>query len=339
MICADGTWNRPEQDLKKDTPSNVLQLARGIAPIADDGVAQQVFYDWGLGSYHDVISAGISGKGLHKNIMDCYRYLIQNYSLDDEIFLFGFSRGAYTVRCLCGLINNCGILQRTYANRVQQAFNLYQKSGKAYAPQGDKAIAFRQAYAYAPNASQDSRQVAFVGVWDTVGALGIPLSFLGLLEQRDEFSDTKLGDNVTVARHALAIDEPRADFEPTLWLPQQGQNLQQVWFAGSHADVGGGYPLDKNGASAAHIPLQWMINEAQQQGLTVESHVIPVISNTLPKLHRSRRSFYRLREKYSRPIQHGTGTVFIHPSVKLRWDNDSNYRPLNLQVYLDQFGW
>ena len=112
VVCADGTWNRPEKNLKEDVPTNVIRLARAVSPVAGDGMPQQVFYDWGLGSYHDEWSAGTMGSGIHKNIMDGYRYIVQNYSPGDELFLFGFSRGAYTVRSLCGLINNCGILKR-----------------------------------------------------------------------------------------------------------------------------------------------------------------------------------------------------------------------------------
>ena len=106
VICADGTWNRPEKDPQKEWPTNVLRMARAIKPVADDGVVQQVFYDWGVGSYHDVLYAGITGQGVQKNIMDAYRYIVQNYTPGDELFFFGFSRGAYTVRSLCGMINN-----------------------------------------------------------------------------------------------------------------------------------------------------------------------------------------------------------------------------------------
>ena len=106
VICADGTWNRPEKNLREDIPTNVLRLARAIKPIGSDQVPQQVYYDWGVGSYYDPIIGGATGKGLHKNIMDCYRYIVQNYSPGDELYLFGFSRGAYTIRCLCGMINN-----------------------------------------------------------------------------------------------------------------------------------------------------------------------------------------------------------------------------------------
>ena len=100
VICSDGTWNRPEKDVIKDLPTNVLRFARSINPVTEQGTAQQVFYDWGVGSYHDNLSGGITGKGVMKNIQDAYRYIIQNYTAGDKLFLFGFSRGAYTVRSL-----------------------------------------------------------------------------------------------------------------------------------------------------------------------------------------------------------------------------------------------
>ena len=96
VICADGTWNRPEEDLAKDHPTNVLKIARAIAPVSEDGAEQVVFYDWGLGSYHDGLVAGAFGKGINKNIQDCYRFIVQNYSLGDRLFFFGFSPVSYT---------------------------------------------------------------------------------------------------------------------------------------------------------------------------------------------------------------------------------------------------
>jgi uncharacterized protein (DUF2235 family) len=334
VVCADGTWNQPETDLNKDFPTNVLRLARSVRPTARDGTSQQVFYDWGVGSYYDSIGGGITGRGVQKNIMDAYRYIIQNYSAGDEIFLFGFSRGAYTVRSLCGLINNCGILKRPHAHRVQQAFDLYKKSGVLNKPNGKNSNEFRTNYSHL------SREVKFVGVWDTVGAMGIPISFLGLFEDKDEFYDTKLGSNVKVARHALAIDEIRSDFEPTIWVPRPGIDIKQTWFSGVHADVGGGYKPDKHGVVASAESLNWLSEEAAKFGLELEPFwIIAPNSSAIPKLNKSRRSFYRLRTKHIRPIDHGMGEVFIHKSVKNRWDTDKNYRPENLEQYIKAIGW
>ena len=334
VICADGTWNRPEQDPAKDFPTNVLKLARAIRPTAADGVGQQVFYDWGVGSYESRVVGGITGKGLHKNITDNYRYIVQNYAPGDEIWLFGFSRGAYTVRSLCGMINNCGILKRPDAALIADAFKLYKKPGARNAPKGENSVAFRRAH------SHRSRQVKFVGVWDTVGAMGIPLSFLGLFDDKDEFYDTKLGRNVSVARHALAIDEQRSDFEPTIWQPRQNLDLKQVWFAGAHSDVGGSHKPDADDSLLSDHALRWMLAEAANHGLGVESHLLNNISNNpLARLHPSRRSFYRIRKRHQRPIAHGKGDVLIHSSVKKRWQQDDSYRPKNLLAYIDQNGW
>ncbi len=334
VVCADGTWNRPEKDLKKDVATNVLRLARAIKPTAQDGTPQQVFYDWGIGSYHDNVVAGATGKGLHKNIMDDYRYVVQNYSPGDELFLFGFSRGAYTIRSLCGLINNVGIVKRPDARLIQAAFDHYKKSGAKHAPDGEASREFRRAH------SHPKMKIRFVGVWDTVGAMGIPISFLGLFDDKDEFYDTKIGPNIEIARHALAIDEYRSDFEPTVWIGREGLDLAQVWFAGAHSDVGGGYSRDANGGLLADYPLQWMTKEAKAAGLVCEPHLARSM-NPLPtaKVHKSRRSFYRVKKAFYRPLAHGEGETLIHRSVKERYEAVDNYRPKNLLRYLDESGW
>jgi uncharacterized protein (DUF2235 family) len=334
VICADGTWNRPEKDLKEDFPTNVLRLARAIKPFGTGQIPQQVFYDWGVGSYYDSVKGGATGKGLHKNIMDDYRYIVQNYSPGDELYLFGFSRGSYTIRCLCGLINNCGIIKRPDAVLIQKAFSHYKKSGTAYAPDGSESIKFRNQH------SHRSREIRFVGVWDTVGAMGIPISFLGLFNDKDEFYDTKIGKNVRIARHAMAIDEHRSDFEPTIWNPRENMDLKQVWFTGAHSNIGGSYKPDKDGSLLSDNALAWMIKEAKKSGLTIEPHLARSINQSpLATLHNSRRSFYRVKKKQYRPIAHGKGPVLIHESVKLRWDQDSKYRPKNLVEHVKNHGW
>ena len=179
--------------------------------------------------------------------MDGYRYIVQNYSPGDELFLFGFTRGAYTVRSLCGLINNCGILKRPDARLIQRAFDHYKRPENEYAPKGTKSIAFRKKYAH------QSNEVRFLGVFDTVGALGIPFSFLGFLNAEDEFYDSKTGPNVRIARHALAIDERRYDLQATILQPRKDLDLKQMWFVGSHSDVGGGYKPDKDGSRLSDI--------------------------------------------------------------------------------------
>lgn len=334
VICADGTWNRPEEDLEKDHPTNVLKLARAIRPAQGD-LKQHVFYDWGLGSYHSAASAGATGRGIHKNILDGYRYIVQNYAPNDSIYLFGFSRGAYTVRALSGLINNCGILKRPEARLIARAWEIYKHPGKDYHPDGAESRAFRQAHSHA------SRRIAFVGVWDTVGALGIPFSLMGLLDAHDEFYDTKMGPNVQIARHALAIDERREDFEPTVWTPRAGVDLRQLWFAGVHSDVGGSYAPDKGtGALAADAPLAWMLDEAKAAGLVTEPHIRAALTDgSKASLHRSRNHVYRLKQPLHRPLIVEGKPTAIHASVKARYLADSSYRPPQLRALVEERGW
>jgi len=332
VICADGTWNRPEEDLKNDIPTNVLRLARAVKPVARDGASQQVFYDWGVGSSHSKMSAGMTGAGIQKNIQDNYRYIVQNYSPGDEIYLFGFSRGAYTVRSLSGLINNCGILKREHANLTAKAFRHYKNGRTGYEPGGEHSVDFRAKY------SHRSRKVKFIGVWDTVGALGVPVSFFGLFDKEDLFYDSKLGSNVEFARHALAIDEQREDFVPTIWKPRSSVDLKQVWFVGSHGDVGGGYkPDSKDGSTLSDIPLAWMLKEARAVGLDLETFLKQSLTaNALSKKNNSRKGIYRMRGKNLRAIDHGCGEVLLHQSVADRWAGRRNYsrNAKNLREYM-----
>ncbi len=334
VICADGTWNRPEVDAGNDFPTNVLRLARAIQPKGNDDKPQQVFYDWGIGSYYKQVSGGITGKGLHKNIMDNYRYIVQNYSPGDEIYLFGFSRGAYTVRCLCGMINNVGILKRPDAKLIQKAFDHYKTADEKYLPKGPKSVAFRNQH------SHPSRDVHFVGVFDTVGAMGIPITFLGLFEKKDEFYDNRIGSNVVHARHALALDEVRVDFKPTVWSSDTATDMKQVWFTGAHSDIGGSTTPDADGGLLSDNSLAWMIREASAAGLSIEDHLQNQATGApLASINHSRTGFYRVRKVFERPLDYNDLDVRIHSSVKDRWDADSDYRPDNLKNYVAANGW
>ena len=302
----------------------------GLSP----AILRQLAWRTGLGSYHDRVVAGATGRGIHKNIVDGYRYIVQNYTPNDRIYLFGFSRGAYTVRALCGLIYNCGIVKRPHARLIERAWRIYKRKSSPYHPAGAKAVAFRTAHSYR------SRRVQFVGVWDTVGALGIPFSVLGFFDGEDEFYDTKMGPNVRVARHALAIDERREDFAPTLWRPREGVDLKQVWFSGVHADIGGGYgPSKKTGTTVSDVALGWMLDEAEGAGLVLERHVRARLTDgvTAP-LNKSRRHIYRARKPLHRPLVHQRIPTRIHPTVKRRWEADSRYRPPRLLDLVDG-GW
>jgi len=330
VICADGTWNRPEENLEKDFPTNVLKFSRAIAPLADDNIVQTVFYDWGIGSYHSSVAGGALGKGLDKNIKDCYRFIVHNYEVGDELFFFGFSRGAYTVRSLCGMINNCSILKKENANLINNAFNLY-KNSKFYVSH-PFSIKFRQDHAV-----KVETKVKFVGVWDTVGSMGLPTSIFGFIKPKNLFYDSKIGSIIQTARHALSIDEVRKDFEPTIWV-QDNENkvdLKQVWFAGVHSDVGGGYKPDSNGRTLAEIPMLWMKKEAEIQKLKFQSH-LEVPTDALTAKHNEQKKFYKLLGTHERIILPHTP---IHITVKERFEKDDSYRPPKLVEYVNKNGW
>jgi uncharacterized protein (DUF2235 family) len=310
VIFADGTWNSPEKGLA----TNVLQMARGIKPMANN-IEQVVFYDWGVGTDRKKIAGGLTGAGIDKNILDCYRFIVHNYNKGDQLFFFGFSRGAYTVRSLAGFIRNCGLLKREFAEHIPSAYKLYRKRSKATGPNEPLAEKFRKDFAVA-----DITPIEFIGVWDTVGALGIPVPFWGTLGEKEFlFHDIEPSKIIQHARHALAIDENRIDFEPTLWSEKDGLDLLQVWFSGVHSDIGGGYK--EQGLS--HIASQWISKEASQFGLQFEPHFLTTLqSNLADKLHNERTGIYRARKESVRNV-----IGFIHSSAKKRWDLDvHNYR-------------
>ncbi len=324
-LCFDGTWNRPEENIGEDFPTNVLQFARAIRPSDGQGVEQVVFYDWGIGSYHDQIIAGATGQGLEKNVMDGYRFLVHNYEPGDEIFLFGFSRGAYTARSLCGMINNCSILQKAHANQVENAFKLYKT--KKHSANGEHSMAWKKAHSV-----EQRTPIKFVGVWDTVGALGLPFTFFGLIKDKDLFYDREIGSNIETARHALSLDEHREDFEPTLWEAKEGTDIQQVWFAGVHSDVGGGYGPDKQNQILADIPLVWMADEAQKQALMFNNN-LPKKTHAKAEQHNEYKGKYKLLGRLIReipPFDHNK--TWVHPSVEDRYQSGYKSQPIERYV-------
>jgi len=322
IICSDGTWQSPESD----TGTHVLRIARGIAPHDSSGHQQVVYYDWGLGSDGNTIGAGLTGQGIDKNILDCYRFIVHNYDDGDRLYLFGFSRGAYTVRSLAGLIHNSGILRREQAQRIGDAYRLYRRRSTRSAPARQQAAAFRHQYCVA-----DISRIHFVGVLDTVGSLGIPAPFLGTLgTDRYLFHDTQPSAIINHARHAVSIDENRQDFEPALWTTAPGIDLQQVWFAGVHSDIGGSYPDHSLGDHAA----QWLTREAAAYGLLLAPHFTAHLApNHAGPQHNEYRGFYRaMRRRWVREVE-----PVVHASVKQRWDDrTAAYRSPALERMLDQ---
>ena len=253
IVLFDGTWNT------HDDRTNVERMAEAIAKAAPDGTPQHTWYDPGLGTtWGERLRGGAFGYGISKNIQAGYRRVADRWSDDAELWAFGFSRGAYTARSLVGLIRKAGLLIKAHEETIDLAYNLYRD--KAVHPDDPQAVAFRAAH------SREIR-VRFIGVWDTVGSLGVPLTGALVPWGRDHYQwhDTELSKIVDYAYQAVAVDEHRADYEATLWTQRKPQNLEveQRWFIGAHANVGGGYkndPLHK-------IPLRWMQDKAMACGL------------------------------------------------------------------------
>jgi uncharacterized protein (DUF2235 family) len=266
IVCCDGTWNA---DDTQTTDTNVAVLARSIHGSQETGnITQIVLYLRGVGTtglkFGDVI-AGAVGIGVDENIRSAYQFIAQNYVPGDEIYLFGFSRGAFTARSLAGLISACGLLYRQSLGSLPDAW-IYYRSPKPHAP-----AAFAEKYKVQCHVDP---KITFLGVWDTVGSLGIPGSLLAASNKKEfAFHDTSPSPLVTRAVQALAIDEHRHDFTPTFWTGDipSGVTIQQVWFAGAHSDVGGGYKT----RSLANIPLVWMAKQAEITGLALDWKCLP----------------------------------------------------------------
>ena len=337
-IFCDGTWNTPDKtEDGKPCQTNVVKMASALSNASKDGTPQLLYYDTGIGSEGKIskrIFDGATGYGISGKILQAYRFIINNYEPGDELFLFGFSRGAFTVRSLSGLIRNSGVLKTENLNLTEKAFNIYRSRNSSFQPRAVEATLFRRTYAV-----EETTRVKFIGVWDTVGALGNPLYMKSLLSRQNQFHDTALSSKVDNAFHALAIDEKRKNFEATLWLQQphsDGQVLEQVWFPGVHSDVGGGYPE----AGLSDQALLWMLEKAENCDLHFES----ITLNPDPKapIHETYSGFYTLVKKYFRHIKSadpktGNTNEFLHPSVEQRYNNDKNYRPDNLTTYLKKF--
>lgn len=340
IICCDGTWNFPdkaEDGIPCDT--NVVKIAQAVKAVSDDGIEQLTFYDPGVGTSGWIVKRwfdGATGSGISDNILRGYKYLIRNYTPGDELYLFGFSRGAFTVRSLAGLIRNSGILRTNEMKLINRAYKLYKSRSPSTHPREKEATLFRKTYAVA-----DKIPIKFIGVWDTVGSLGNPLFINNLFSKfslsvlGNQFHDTDLSSTVNYAYQALAVDEKRRNFKPTLWRQQDTsgkQIMEQFWFIGVHSNVGGGYT--RTGLS--DIALKWMTSKARDCGLEIEG--IPINENLIEIPDESWKGFYMLIPPLYRKIGvKENGNEFIHPSVLERYKEDKNYRPKNLKKYFEKF--
>lgn len=335
VICADGTWNVRDQldeTTGKRRPTNVTKLARAVLPRARDGIDQIVYYDEGVGTSGgmDKVTGGAFGRGIEHNVRDIYRFLIYNYEEGDEIYLFGFSRGAFTARTLTGFMNLVGLLDKGDDYYVPDVFSCYENNVKPDSEQWRRSF-------HNVKTQRECPPIRMIGVWDTVGSLGAP-GFLGRVVNRGKYKyhDVTLNAHVQNAFHAIAIDERRSPFAPDLWLRPDGWQgqLEQVWFAGVHSNIGGGYTPD----GLANEALHWMIEKAEGLGLQFNSAYLnffpPVYYSDLKD---SMTMVYRAMGINVREIgahlEHGEA---IHQSALDRLGEAScNYRPDNLKRHVD----
>ncbi|MCU0550129.1 MAG: DUF2235 domain-containing protein [Leptolyngbya sp. Prado105] len=332
VICCDGTW----QDLSNERQTNVVKIAQAIKPSDREGRQQIVSYHSGIGvlDLYDRILGGTFGWGIDRHIQDAYRFLCLNYNDGDEVYLFGFSRGAYTVRSLAGLIYKSGLLTRKNISKAREAYEFYRNLDK---PRSEAAIAFRQ--------KLDAKQIPIrlLACWDTVGALGIPNTIpviSKIINRQYEFHDTQLNRKIERALHAVAIDEHRKSFEVTpMHLSDNAETqLSQVWFVGNHGCVGGG----QANQGLSDIPLQWMMNEIDRlqlgleffEGEALKSVIRDFAPDVLTGFTPPTSLLYRLtalaglRDRTLLKSPAEDPTLFfaknIHQSVKLRWAKELN---------------
>jgi uncharacterized protein (DUF2235 family) len=336
VVCCDGTWNRPDQVHDGQTcASNVTKIARCIAPNDSFGKPQLLFYDRGVGTGRfDRLLGGGFGWGIKKKILDAYQFLMATYEPDDELFFFGFSRGAYTVRSIFGLIRNSGLLRLEFAHKLEDAYALYRRRDDASHPNAVESELFRRSYSWQPRAK-------FMGVWDTVGALGVPVGGLfRIINKRWSFHDMTLSSWVDNAYQALAIDEHRKPFQPSIWdrsLSANGQILEQVWFAGVHSNVGGSYP----DSGLSDITLLWMISKAEACGLAIDHNCVTAVDNPKPnpfaRLYDSQTAWYKLfgLGDYIRPMGEKAEEFASSTAIKRLNNAESKYEPQNLKTYVD----
>ena len=300
IICCDGTGN--EYGVNK---TNVVRTCE----IAENNDSQLVYYDPGVGtggleyaeSKQDTLDQA-TGGGLQKNVEDAYRYLMKVYQPGDHVYLFGFSRGAFTARSLAGMLSHCGLLRFGLDNLVEYASKLYNQDDDS--AEGFKADFCRPC------------PVHFVGVWDTVESLAGDAS--------DKFHDYRLNPEIKHAYHAVALDEKRKKFPPCMWDEtniSEGQTMEQVWFAGVHSDVGGWY--EERGLS--DIALRWMLKKAEQCGMQLDSQKFAEVKgNPSGKMHKSYTLKWKILGTHKRKVPPGGK---VHKSVKERMEK-TGYTPV-----------
>jgi uncharacterized protein (DUF2235 family) len=330
VVCCDGTWNELSR-----YPTNVVKLAQAVEPCDATGIAQVVYYQPGLGTqWYDRIPGGAFGWGIDYNIKAAYEFLCFNYEPGDEIYLFGFSRGAYTARSLAGMMYCSGLLQREHGGKIDAAYDLYRN--RTVKPGHDAAKAFRSQFGVCVD-GEHQIPITLLGCWDTVGSLGIPnilplLPFSDLINRRYRFHDHQLNRKIQVALHAVAINERRKVFDVTRMFKSPknpDQIVRQMWFPGVHGCVGGGTEKHQGLSDNA---LRWMMDSVAdvQLGLAFNLPKASLVLDPTLAFDQST-GLFGLAGLHDRPIP--PDPTVLHPSVQQRWLQVPTYRPPNLQRF------
>ena len=348
IVCCDGTW----QKIDSPYPTNVAKLVQAI-PVSPENL---LFYGEGVGTGDeaDKIFGGALGWGIDKNIQEAYRFLCCNYANGDRIYLFGFSRGAYTVRSLVGLIRAAGILPRAGIRQIPIAYRAYQNAKVKFSDKSeierqniklretDELMEFRQdLHDRYRDGYHEEVEITFLGCWDTVGALGIPdripwLPLDRILNRKYQFHNTKLSSKVIHARHALSIDENRQEFDFTDMIPADGlaDRVEQVWFPGGHGCIGGGTKANSPLSNAA---LLWMMAEVEALGLGLSfdnrSSIEDGVGIDATIFCSNELAFPYTPNDRAIPAHSN-----FHPSVRQRWQDCAWYRPKSLTLFASELG-
>ena len=340
-VFMDGTWNDPTDN------TNINQLC-GRVPETERtpaGGGQLTRYIEGVGNNRwDRLRGGAFGHGVDDNIRAGYQFIADHHKPGDEIFLIGYSRGAFTARSLAGMLTKCGIVPPGVLD-AKALFKRYRDRDRP---------GLREMLEHEDDAGRRTQQdqivleharlerIRFIGVFDTVGSLGIPGDLGKVFARKYQFHDTRLSGYVDVARHAVAIDENRPEFESTLWtavpipIPGYPTSIEQRWFVGAHSDVGGGGERSHEHAPLSALAREWIAGEARAAGLNIEAAIRPLGNDEWKSPYRdSFATWLRAvawlaprRRPYLRPI-HTAERESLAPSVLKRWEEMPEYRPRN----------
>lgn len=325
VLCLDGTGN----ELKAKGNTNVVRLYEMLT--LNDPEHQVAFYDPGLGTFgaqgavtpmaraFTKLLGLAAGYGMRTNLADAYTYLMQTYEPGDRIFIFGFSRGAYTARALAGMLHLAGLIRPGAENLVPYAIKVYARSKDNWTAEDWKQThKFADAFCIEVDGSR-SIPIHFLGIWDSVKAAGI-------LRWNLKWPYTRKIPNVEHAAHAVSIDEKRRPYKEYLLQPEESrsQNVDEAWFAGVHSDVGGAFEDDHR---LSDIGLKWMAEHAIEAGLLVSMKAFRktcavTLDNALGKIHRMGWVWAFLTYR-KRPIP---ANARIHSSVRSRMEGDPSYK-------------